>query len=191
MTPQLQLNQLNPNHKNIQSQSPQHNLSNPNNGQGIVRKIPDKGKRPRRQQRRLEVEVPIESTWAKLSRTMITLPISQYLAENRKAAQDVKLGLTHLHRRKPERKIEGVNRQGQGKGEEPMVINALRTNGLLDEEEYQRSLSLASHTTETDSDYDSEYDDSEYDLDSTRSYILDTDDENDSQIDYPFRAEDM
>ncbi|OBZ81202.1 hypothetical protein A0J61_10749, partial [Choanephora cucurbitarum] len=67
MTPRLQQNQLNPNHTIIQSQSPQPDLSDPNYGQDTVRKVIDKGRRPRRQQKRLEVEVLIESTWDKLS----------------------------------------------------------------------------------------------------------------------------
>ncbi|OBZ80311.1 hypothetical protein A0J61_11640, partial [Choanephora cucurbitarum] len=72
-----------------------------------------------------------------------------------------------------------------------MIINTLRTNGLLDEEQYTQNSSSYANTTESESEYDSTYEDSDYEVDSTESEINDTDDESESQIRYPFVAEEM
>lgn len=189
-------NLYNPQNKIVQSQPQQQLISPtmPGNATQLHQKDMDKNKRKikRKPPRRLEVEVPIESTWDKLSKTHITIPIAQYFAENKKVAQDVKLGLTHLHRRRPRRKITATTNQ---KSSEPMIINTLRTNGLLDEEQYKRNqvnhVEASRNQLDTESDYDSSYDDSDHDMTSTEADTYETDDETDSQIDYPFKAEDM
>ncbi|KAG1239766.1 hypothetical protein G6F68_018313 [Rhizopus microsporus] len=64
----------------------------------------------------------------------VTLTVAEYLKMNKIAAREVKNGLTTMHGRKPRMKPtnKDVNMA------DPVVINTLRSVGLLNEEEYQR-----------------------------------------------------
>jgi hypothetical protein len=159
----------------------------------------NKGKR--KSPTKLAVDVDCESTWEKLKKTPVTISMAEYLATNKKAAQDVKKGITHLYRRKIKNRVSNGNEVG-----DPMVINTLRSEGLLDEQEYRRNqginnISVSSgdssgeeyDTSEDDSDlYDGDSDGSEYDSDSgDDDYGEEYDDEEDSIVGYPYNPEVM
>jgi hypothetical protein len=151
---------------------------------------------------KLAVEVDCEGTWEKLKKTPVTISMAEYLATNKKAAQEVKKGIMHLYRRKTERNGQYGN---------PMVINTLRAEGLLDEREYRRNqsinnVSVSSGDSSNDDDYDlnedgsdlddGESDSSEFDGYSSESsyendYDEEQEDEQDSVIGYPYNPEAM
>ncbi|KAG2195269.1 hypothetical protein INT47_005044 [Mucor saturninus] len=90
-----------------------------------------KPKRKRVVKEKAKVEVEIEDTWDKLKNTPVTISVAEYMALSKKAARDVKDGIMYIHRR--------VNRKAQRAkhiSKDPVVVNALRANGLLDEKAY-------------------------------------------------------
>lgn len=90
-----------------------------------------KPKRKRAVKEKKKVEVKIEDTWDKLKNTPVTISVAEYMALSKKAARDVKEGIMYIHRRNS-KKAQGGNHNSN----DPVVINALRANGLLDEEAY-------------------------------------------------------
>ncbi|KAI9243164.1 hypothetical protein BY458DRAFT_495463, partial [Sporodiniella umbellata] len=124
---------------------------------------PGQARKPRK---RTEVEVPIERPWDKMKNTQITMSMAEYLSLNKENAKEIKDGLMYLHRRKSSRNPKASLNTLRNNGN----INILRTNGLLDEEEYQESIktyNTSVHKFEENSEYsdqslesDSEWEDS-------------------------------
>ncbi|KAG1302226.1 hypothetical protein G6F64_011112 [Rhizopus arrhizus] len=168
--------------------------------------VPQKSakKKPRKKPRtRLPVDVPENPTWDVLKSTPVTMNMAEYLAMNKKVAKDVKDGITFLHGRKPSKKAQG---QAKAKVGEPMIINTLRVEELLDEEEYERRKhnKNGDRIDESDTEDSSEASDSEEESDSSEessefessdesdgSYFDDSEDDEDTVIDYPFNIEAM
>ena len=95
-----------------------------------------KNKKPRKRKpkAKIYVDVPERSTWDIMKDSTVTLTVAEYLKMNKIAAREMKNGLTTMHGRKPRMKPtnKDVNMA------DPVVINTLRSVGLLNEEEYQR-----------------------------------------------------
>ncbi|KAG2228411.1 hypothetical protein INT48_007457, partial [Thamnidium elegans] len=192
-------------------QPPQHNMFQPQEAviqqtmpqatqpmQVDVPPVVKKFKKKRQTKKRDPDEIPIEKTWDKLRRTQITMSVAEYLAMNKKTSRDVKEGLLYIHRRKPSvRKI--AQPRASVTNNNPVVINALRSGGLLDEQAYANSVntfntSLGNFSNSDSSEEDngnsgsstsytsnSESSDSEYDDD-----IEDEEDDDSVQVSYPY-----
>lgn len=162
-------------------------------------------KKPRKKRQskvREVVEISIERTWDKLRRTQVTMSVAEYLAMNKKTSRDVKEGLLYIHRRKPStRKIAQTYPNRSSAVSNPVVINALRSGGLLDEVVYANSIntnntSMGNMQNDSDSSEDededsnsssnytssSEITDSEYD----DELDIDDDDDDSVQANYPY-----
>ncbi|KAG2228401.1 hypothetical protein INT48_007616, partial [Thamnidium elegans] len=154
--------------------------------EGVIKPVRRKlSRRPRK-----EVHVNVQDTWEKLRNTQVTMSVAEFLALNKNAAREVKEGIMYLHRRKP-----------SGISTNPVMIGALRSNGLLDEEEllrrnYNRSNTHESSVKHFQSDEESNgessetncnssSDDSEYD-NSSESFYEESDDGESTIINYPY-----
>lgn len=92
------------------------------------------------------------------------MSVAQYLANDKKAATDLKLGLQHLHGRK-------VKKTGT---RDPVVINTLRAAKMIDEDESSGSEFGTYDDSESEYNTNSSVDDDEYE-----------NDDDDTTIDYP------
>lgn len=110
-----------------------------------------KPRKKRQAKKREPVEVEIEKTWDKLRRTQVTMSVAEYLALNKKTSKDVKEGLLYIHRRKPIVRKTSQPRTGS-RSSNPVVINALRSRGLLDEVAYAASVNTNATSMENFSD---------------------------------------
>ncbi|KAI9477919.1 MAG: hypothetical protein EXX96DRAFT_484419, partial [Benjaminiella poitrasii] len=150
----------------------------------------------KRQINKIKVDVDQESIWDKMKKTPVTISVAEYLASNKKAAQEVKQGIMYLHRRK--RPTTSTD---------PVVINNLRSARLLDEDAFEDAVqgSISKISTSDDSSeysYGSDNDtlsttnatDATIESVSDNNYysdeFTDTDDE-DTVIEYPYVPDSM
>ncbi|KAI7898434.1 uncharacterized protein BX663DRAFT_555795 [Cokeromyces recurvatus] len=154
---------------------------------------PEKVIKKRQPIKKITVEVDQENIWDKMKRTAITISLAEYLASNKKAAQDIKLGIAYLYRR---RKITTTTN-------DPVVVNNLRSTGLLDEEAYKDKVQKPIYNLNTSdgsseeigsSDEDETSSISESSLTTSSAFddeqISDTDDEH-TIISYPYIRDTM
>ncbi|KAG0736925.1 hypothetical protein G6F57_012407 [Rhizopus arrhizus] len=154
-----------------------------------------KNKKPRKRnpKAKIYVDVPERSTWDIMKDSTVTLTVAEYLKMNKIAAREVKNGLTTMHGRKPRMKPtnKDVNMA------DPVVINTLRSVGLLNEEEYQRQKrgkSVKINSTNISDEEQSEWSSEEEQSWSNESEAFSTDnetDDDDSLIDYPYDVSKM